>query len=138
MASTEMCTDTTMRAAAAKALPAFVGLIIILLNAFFPDASIQVQPSTPSGSVSEFVRATNQNTQQVLPEFAGDSLFILGYVTVYTGLQAVTAPQNRPLGLLGLNADLLAAILNGLKTSSSSSMRCLRKAKCRSPNLTFR
>ena len=39
---------------------AFVGLTIILLNAFFPDASIQVQPSTPSGSVSEFVRATNQ------------------------------------------------------------------------------
>ena len=60
MASTEMRTDTTMRAAGAKVLLAFVGLIITLLNAFFPDASIQVQPSTPSGSVSEFVRATNQ------------------------------------------------------------------------------
>ncbi len=58
-----MRNDTTMRAAAAKALLAFVGLIIILLNAFFPDASIQLQPSTPLGSVSEFVRATNQNTQ---------------------------------------------------------------------------
>ncbi len=34
---------------------------------------------------------------------------------MYTGLPSVTAPQNRPLGLLGLNADLLAAILDGLK-----------------------
>ncbi|MDP7346370.1 MAG: hypothetical protein QF690_04920, partial [Anaerolineales bacterium] len=72
-----MRTETTMRAAAAAALLAFIGLIIILLNAFFPDAGIQVQPSTPSGPVSEFVRATNLYPRQVLRAFAGDSLFIL-------------------------------------------------------------
>ena len=107
-----MHTETTMRAAAAAALLAFIGLIIILLNAFFPDASIQVQPSTPSGPVSEFVRATNLYPQQVLRAFAGDSLFILGYAVVFIGLHAVTAPQSRPLALLGLNASLLAASLD--------------------------
>ena len=65
-------------------------MIIIRLNVLFPYASIQVQPSTPSVPVSEFVRPTNQKPQQVLRAFAGDPFFILGYVIMYIGLHMVT------------------------------------------------
>ena len=104
----------------ACAAAALVALICTLLMGFglrSPDPALSLQPSTPSGPESEFLRVVNEYPQHMLRFFAADSLFVMSYLVVFIGLFTVTAERLRPLAWLGLGAGVMAALLDATENA---------------------
>ncbi|MCB9453271.1 MAG: hypothetical protein H6672_17710 [Anaerolineaceae bacterium] len=57
---------------------------------------------------ADFVRASNEHPGIALGFFGADSLFVLSYLPVFTGLYVVTAEKARAFALIGLGEDFTA------------------------------
>lgn len=105
----------------AATLAAIVTIVCIVLMALIQIRAgrlgIELQPSIPSGPVSEFVRATNEHPNLVLRFFAVDSLFVPSYLMVFIGLYAVTGERSRAFAVVGLGAGVLAALLDAVENA---------------------
>ena len=100
------------QASAAAALVAFICTIVMGFVVRSPDPALSLQPSTPRGAESEFIRVINDYPQAVLGFFTADSLFVMSYLVVFLGLFTVTAERALPLAWLGLGAGILAGLLD--------------------------
>jgi len=102
-------------------IAAILAIVCILLMALLQIRAgrldVELQPSIPSGPVSEFVKATNQHPHLVLRFFAVDSLFVLSYLMVFVGLYAVTEERSRAFAVVGLVAGVLAALLDAVENA---------------------
>ncbi len=104
------------QAAALAALAAFIGVLTqVGASLSLPTAS-PAQPSFPV-PLETFVSATNGHADTVLTFFAGDSLFILGYLLVFIGLYVATEERARSFALVGLGAGLFTALLDATENA---------------------
>ena len=108
---------TVFQAAAWAALVASICVLVMGFGVPVPEPGMSLQPSQPSGPVSEFVRPTNEYPGLVLRFFAADSLFVLSYTIVFVGLYAVAVSQSRALAGIGLGAGILTALLDATENA---------------------
>jgi hypothetical protein len=108
---------TTYLATAIASLVAFICILVMAVIDLGLVPELALQPSTPSGPVSEFVRATNEEPDLALGFFAADTLFVLSYLMVFVGLHAVTGERSRVYAGLGLGAGALAAVLDATENA---------------------
>jgi hypothetical protein len=105
----------------AATLAAIVAIVCIVLMALVQVSAgrldVELQPSIPSGPLSEFVRATNEHPELALRFFAVDSLFVSSYLMVFVGLYAVTGERSRAFAAVGLGAGVLAALLDAIENA---------------------
>jgi hypothetical protein len=102
----------TYHAAMIAALTAFIGAVVILLAGLALPAEVTGQPGRVPLPPAEFLRASNEYPQTTLYFFAGDTLFVVGYLLVFVGLHAALAPISRPFALIGLGAGVIAAVFD--------------------------
>jgi len=105
-----------LQAAALAALLAFAGAVIQAAASFSVPSGVQIQPSIPM-PVDQFIRASNDYPDTALTFFAGDSLFILGYLMVFVGLYSITAERARAFALIGLGAGVFTALLDATENA---------------------
>jgi len=102
-------------------IAAILAVVCILLMALLQIRAgrldVELQPSIPSGSLSEFVKATNRHPNLVLRFFAVDSLFVLSYLMVFVGLYAVAGERSPAFAVVGLVAGVLAALLDAVENA---------------------
>jgi len=85
---------------------------------FRPPAGIEsLQPSLPTGPVSEFVQPINEYPELTLRFFAADSLFVLSYLMLFVGLYASVVKRSRTFAQVGLAAGMLAALLDAAENA---------------------
>ncbi len=68
---------TVYLATAFASLVAFICILVMAVIDLGLAPDLALQPSTPSGPVSKFVRATNEEPDSALGFFAADTLFVL-------------------------------------------------------------
>ena len=108
---------TVFQAAALAAVLAFVAVIFqAVAGTSMPDG-ISVQPSGFPVPVADFVRASNEQPGIALGFFGADSLFVLSYLLVFTGLYVVTAEKARPFALIGLGAGIFTALMDATENA---------------------
>jgi hypothetical protein len=104
----------------AALLGALVALVCAVLMGFViqPPVSIDsLQPSLPSGPVSEFMRPINDYPELTLRFFAADSLFVLSYLMLFVGLYVAVRHRSPHYARVGLGAGVLAAILDAMENA---------------------
>jgi hypothetical protein len=113
-----MTSRTTYHAATIAAIGAFIGAVVILLAGLALPPEVTGQPSRVPLPPADFLRASNEYAQTTLNFFAGDTLFVVGYLLVFAGLYAALAERARLFALVGLVAGVIAggfdALENGL------------------------
>ena len=107
----------TFQAAFLAALVAFGSTLVMGFGVPTPESVASLQPSQPSGPVTEFERPTNEYPELVLRFFAADSLFVLSYTLVFVGLYTVVVAQSRTFAWVGLGAGILAALLDATENA---------------------
>ena len=105
------------QAALFASMVAFIAVLVMGFGVRLPDPTVEVQPSLPSGTVEEFVRATNEYPDMVLRFLAADSLFVLSYLMVFVGLHAVVVSRAYTFAWLGLLMGFLAATLDAIENA---------------------
>jgi hypothetical protein len=93
------------------ALIALAGALAQAAAVFSAPAGVQLQPSAPLPP-AEFMLASSQYAQTTLAFFTADTIFIFGYMIVFAGLYAVTAPRARVIALLALGAGLATGLFD--------------------------
>jgi hypothetical protein len=99
---------------------ALVALVSALIMGFVvrpPESIDTLQPSIPSGPVSEFVRPINEAPERVLRFFAADSLFVLSYLMVFVGMHATVVTRSLTFAAVGLGAGMLAALFDATENA---------------------
>lgn len=97
-----------------------IACICILVMAIIDIAlapEVVIQPSIPSGTISEFVRATNEEPGFALGFFAADTLLVLSYLMVFVGLHSIARDRSSAYAGLGLGAGILAAFLDATENA---------------------
>lgn len=99
------------------ALIAFLCALFMGFCLLLAEPCINLQPSHPFGTVSDFVRPINEFPKLVLRFFTADSLFVLSYLMVFVGLFTVVLERSRTIAYVGLGAGILAALLDAIENS---------------------
>jgi hypothetical protein len=105
------------RAALAAAVVAFVCSLLMGFVFRPPESLDSLQPSLPSGPVSEFVQSINEHPELTLRFFAADSLFVLSYLMLFVGLYAAVVDRSRAFAWVGLGAGALAALFDAAENA---------------------
>jgi hypothetical protein len=105
------------RAALAAAVVAFVCSLLMGFVFRPPESIDSLQPSLPSGPVSEFVQSINEHPELTLRFFAADSLFVLSYLMLFVGLYAAVVDRSRAFAWVGLGAGALAALFDAAENA---------------------
>ncbi|MCB9453757.1 MAG: hypothetical protein H6672_20190 [Anaerolineaceae bacterium] len=107
---------TIFQAAAVAALLALVAAVVQLIAGTSMPDGILTQPGSPV-PVADFVRGSNEHPEIALGFFGADSLFVLSYLLVFTGLYAVTAEKARAFALVGLGAGVFTALMDATENA---------------------
>jgi len=75
------------------------------------------QPSRVPVAPKVFLQASNEHGQVVLHFFAGDTLFVVGYLLVFVGLYAALRVVSPPFALVGLGAGILAGVVDAAENA---------------------
>ena len=81
------------------------------------EPGINLQPSRPIGTVTDFMRPIIKYPKLVLQFFTADSLFVLSYLVVFVGLFTVVVGRSKTFACIGLGAGILAALLDAIENS---------------------
>lgn len=108
---------STYHAAMIAALAAFVGAMVITLAGLALPPDVTGQPSRVPVAPEVFLRASNEHGQVVLNFFAGDTLFVVGYLLVFVGLYAALKAVSHPFALVGMVAGLLAGVMDAAENA---------------------
>jgi hypothetical protein len=79
-------------------------------------ADVQLQPSIPV-PVDEFLRGSREFSRQSLMFFASDSVFVMGYLLVFTGLYVVTAERAMPFAKMALGLGIATGVFDTLENT---------------------
>lgn len=112
-----MSDRVAFQAAAIAALVAFCCTLVMGFGVQPPDNSPGLQPTHPTGPVSDFARPSNEYPERVLVFFTADSLFVLSYTMAFLGLYKVVSGRSRLFAGLGLGAGLLSAVLDATENA---------------------
>jgi hypothetical protein len=105
------------QAAFVASIVALTSVLVMGFGVSLPDPTVEIQPSIPSGTVEDFVRATNEYPELVLRFMAADSLFILSYLMVFIGLHTVVVGRAYTFAWLGLLTGFLTASLDAIENA---------------------
>lgn len=105
------------QAAFTASIVAFIAVLVMGFGIRLPDPAVEIQPSIPSGTIEEFVRATNEYPEVVLRFMAADSLFILSYLIVFVGLHTVLLVRASTIAWLGLFTGFLTASMDAIENA---------------------
>ena len=106
-----------LQAAAAAALTGTVAVIVQALNLRAPETGLTMQPSTPAVPIDQFLAPIVRHPAQMLRFFAADSLFVLSYSLLYTGLFTVVAERGRAMAVVALGAGLFGALCDAVENA---------------------
>jgi len=125
------------KASLLASIVALFSALIMIFGITIPEAGMNLQPSYPPCSVSEFVRPVNEHPELVLRFMAVDSVFILGYLMVFVGLFTATVDRSRMFAGLGLSSGILTAFLDATENSFfiTYSLLALKKIPLTDPEL---
>lgn len=105
------------QAAFTASIVAFIAVVVMGFGIRLPNPAVEIQPSIPSGTVEEFVRATNEYPDVVLQFMTADSLFVLSYLIVFVGLHTVLLKRAFTFAWLGLLTGFLTASLDAIENA---------------------
>lgn len=103
--------QTTLQAASWAAIIAFIAVIVQALAAFSLPSGVLTQPNAPLPA-NVFLRAANEFPDITLIFFGADTLFVFGYILVFAGLYALTAPEAHPFAAVGMGAGVITALMD--------------------------
>jgi hypothetical protein len=101
----------------AAALIAFVCSLFMGLCLLLAEPDINLQPSHPINTITDFMRPIINCPKLVLQFFTADSMFVLSYLVVFVGLFTVVVGRSRTIACIGLGAGILAALLDAIENS---------------------
>src|SRR5512143_1628158 len=107
---------TLFQASFFASLIGFAGILIQIVSGISLPTGVQLQPQIPM-PISQFITASNDYPNKSLLFFAGDSLFILGYLLLFGGLFSVTFERARIFSIFGIFIGILGAILDATENA---------------------